>query len=229
MKKLLLSIFTLISVASFAQKDAQLTLVAPINGKEINSNVPFQVVFTVKNVGSTAITTADSFSVVLAINNTIIRTLVGAAALNPGDSLNLSPQGGGLAIAFDDTQEDDNASFCAVLFFNDTNSADTNSNNFNCRTVKLRQFATAVSEVSALAATVNAYPNPASSVFTITMKSTDATVEVLDITGKLVSSTPVIMGEARMDVSNYNNGVYFYQIKDASNNMVKAGKFTVSH
>jgi hypothetical protein len=227
MKKLLLSLLTLVSLSAFAQKDAQLTLLFPQTGTEINSGTGFPVAFSIKNIGIDSITRMDTFIVNLSINFNTIINLKGSASIKAGDSVVLTPQGGGLAVNFSGDQ--DTAIFCAFISFMDTMSADTGENNASCNLVKLREFPTAVAEIKALAATVKAYPNPANSYFTITMKSTDAVVEVLDITGKLVSTTPVVMGEARMDVSNYNNGIYFYQIKDAADNVVKSGKFTVSH
>jgi hypothetical protein len=95
--------------------------------------------------------------------------------------------------------------------------------------VNLRFIKTSVAELNNLASSVSAFPNPANTEFTITMKSTDATVEVMDVTGKLINTYPIVLGEAKMDVSNFNNGVYFYQIKTSANETVKSGKFTVSH
>ncbi|MES2779370.1 MAG: T9SS type A sorting domain-containing protein [Bacteroidota bacterium] len=230
MKKLLLSIFTLVSVAAFAQKDLSIKLLTPMDGTEINSGKPFAVAFTVKNVGTTPILATDSFRIILALNNTLLSTLVGARAMNPGDSANLSPQGGGLpGVTF--TSDVDTAFFIAAISFSDTvaNVDPNDTNDVDFSYVKLRVIKTGLADLQAMASTVSAYPNPANAEFTITMKSTDATVEVMDITGKLVNSYSVTMGEAKMDVSNFNNGVYFYQIKTSANETVKSGKFTVSH
>lgn len=228
MKKLLLSILTVLSISSaFAQKDAAVSLLFPESGREINSGRAFPVAVKIKNIGLDSITRMDTFVVNLSLNFQTIVNLKGSASIKAGDSITVTPNGGGLAITF--SQNTDSAIFCAFISFTDTLSADTGANNVACNFVKLRMIPTAVSEIEALAGTVKAYPNPANSYFTITMKSTDATVDVLDITGKLVSSTPVVMGEARMDVSNYNSGIYFYQIRNASNSVVKSGKFNVSH
>lgn len=230
MKKLLLSIFTLASVATFAQKDLSIKLLTPSNGTEINSGKPFAVAFTVKNVGMTPITATDSFRIVLAINNTPLTVLSGSKALNPGDSANLSPAGGGLAgVTF--TTDVDSAFFIAAISFKDTiaNVDPNDTNDIAFSIINLRVIKTGLANIQALANSVNVYPNPANTEFTITMKATDATVEVMDVTGKLVNTYPVTMGEAKMDVSNFNNGVYFYQIKTSANETVKSGKFTVSH
>lgn len=233
MKKLLLSIFTLVSVAAFAQKDLAITLLSPADGAEINSGKAIPVGFTIKNAGSTAISATDSFQVSLILyvsstNAAVLSTLVGAVALNPGDSVNLSPSS---AVGVTFPVDVDTALFIATTRFRDTiaNVDTVRLNNTDFSFVKLRVIKTSVTELNALASSVSAFPNPANTEFTVTMKSTDATVEVMDITGKLINTYPVVLGEAKMDVSNFNNGVYFYQIKTSANETVKSGKFTVSH
>lgn len=230
MKKLLLSIFTLVSVAAFAQKDLSIKLLTPMDGTEINSGKPFAVAFTVKNVGHDTIRATDTFRIALYLNTTNLSLLVGAVAMKPGDSANLSPQGGGLAgVTF--ANDVDTALFIAAISFKDTiaNVDPNDSNDVDFSYVKLRVIKTGVANLQALSNSVSAFPNPANTEFTVTMKSTDATVEVMDITGKLINAYPVTMGEAKMDVSNFNNGVYFYQVKTSTNETVKSGKFTVSH
>lgn len=229
MKKLLLSIFTLVSVAAFAQKDLSIRLLAPADRFEINSGKPFAVAFSVKNMGSNPILATDTFLIRLALNNQLLQTLAGGRALNPGDSVILSPQGGGMSISF--TNDVDTALFISLISFKDTvaNVDPNDTNDVDFSYVKLQVIKTSVAEMTALANSVSVYPNPAATELSITMKATDATVEVMDITGKLVNTYPVIMGEAKMDVSNFNNGVYFYQVKTSTNETVKSGKFTVSH
>lgn len=72
------------------------------------------------------------------------------------------------------------------------------------------------------ASLVNVYPNPAFNVVTFsTVKSGNITVT--DISGKIIE-TLVITGEkTSLDMSNYETGIYFYQVKD-ENNRVISGK-----
>jgi hypothetical protein len=231
MKKLLLSIFTLVSVAAFAQKNLSIRLLEPADRFEINSNKPFPVKFSVKNVGSDTILATDTFLIRVALNSQLLLTLTGANKLKPGDSVLLVPPGGSMSIGFTKAQEVDTALFISLISFKDTvaNVDPNDTNDIDLAFVKLRLFKTSVAELNNLASSVSAFPNPANTEFTITMKSTDATVEVMDVTGKLINTYPIVLGEAKMDVSNFNNGVYFYQIKTSANETVKSGKFTVSH
>lgn len=229
MKKLLLSIFTLVTVAAYAQKDLSITLLAPTNLYEINSGKAFPVAFTVKNVGTNPIMATDSFRIALFLNNTRLSLLAGSRALTPGDSVILTPQGGGMAINFEN--DADSLLFIVAISFTDTNANvdpnDTNNIDFNF--VNLRVNHTGLAQLQALANSVAVYPNPANTEFTVSMTATNASVEIMDITGKLVETAPVTMGEVRFDVSNYKNGVYFYQVKGENNSTIKSGKFTVSH
>ena len=229
MKKLLLSLLTLVGVSAFAQKDLSIKLLAPTDLTEINSGKAFQVAFTVKNEGLDTILDTDSFRIILALGYQPLTTLAGGRALNPGDSANLGPQGGGMAINF--TSDADSVPFIVVIAFRDTiANVDTNdANNFDYSYLSLRVNHTGLGQTSALANSVSVYPNPASTEFNVSMTATNATVEIMDITGKLVEADAVTMGTARFDVSNYKNGVYFYQIKGENNATIKSGKFTVSH
>lgn len=231
MKKLLLFIFTLVSVAAFAQKNLSIRLLEPADRFEINSNKPFPVKFSVKNVGSATILATDTFLIRVALNSQLLLTLTGANKLKPGDSVLLVPPGGSMSIEFTKAQEVDTALFISLISFKDTvaNVDPNDTNDIDLAFVKLRLFKTSVAELNNLASSVSAFPNPANTEFTITMKSTDATVEVMDVTGKLINTYPIVLGEGKMDVSNFNNGVYFYQIKTSANETVKSGKFTVSH
>jgi hypothetical protein len=120
--------------------------------------------------------------------------------------------------------------FCLIslLSYNGVVQDENDANDQSCTTVNFVVSATGINEVAGASA-VKAYPNPANTDFTITTTTTNATVDIMDITGKLVESSAVTMGEARFDVSNYKNGVYFFNIRTATGSVEKSGKFTVSH
>ncbi|MES2560363.1 MAG: T9SS type A sorting domain-containing protein [Bacteroidota bacterium] len=234
MKKLLLSIFTLVSVAAFAQKDLQVTLRSPLTGAIITKNTPVTLTAEFKNVGMDSIKVEDTLRVQFLINNTPMNFTINGSQVSvfrlshPTIYKDSSVFFSIPNVGFNPSAVD-SADLCVVFDLSYGVRQDSNLvNNISCSTV-LFAFPTGVQENAELIKSINAYPNPANTSFTITMKSTDATVEVMDITGKLVNTYPVTMGEAKMDVSNFSNGVYFYQIKTSANETVKSGKFTVSH
>ncbi len=74
------------------------------------------------------------------------------------------------------------------------------------------QHLTAVNENAATS--VGVYPNPASAQVSFTLDS-DAQVSVYDMTGRMVSTTDCMAGEAQINVSELVNGVYFVKFRFA--------------
>ena len=74
------------------------------------------------------------------------------------------------------------------------------------------QHLTAVNENAATS--VGVYPNPASAQVSFTLDS-DAQVSVYDMTGRMVSTTDCMAGEAKINVSELVNGVYFVNFRFA--------------
>ncbi len=89
---------------------------------------------------------------------------------------------------------------------------------------------TSLSDNSAVNAQVNVFPNPSSSYVAITVENAAAeTVDIYDITGKVVEKISFSDNKAKLDVSAYNNGLYIYKVNGASGNNLKTGKITVNH
>lgn len=75
------------------------------------------------------------------------------------------------------------------------------------------QHLTAVNENAAM--TVGVYPNPASAQVSFTLDS-DAQVSVFDMTGRMVREMNATAGEAQLNVSELENGVYFVNFRYAN-------------
>ncbi len=67
------------------------------------------------------------------------------------------------------------------------------------------------------------YPNPASEQVTFTLDS-DAQVSVFDMTGRMVNTMSMVAGDARLNVSELENGVYFVNVR-YSNGTTAVTKF----
>lgn len=82
----------------------------------------------------------------------------------------------------------------------------------------------AVNEVGMSA--ISLYPNPANEQVTFTLES-DAQVSVYDMTGRMVSSMNVAAGQAQLNVSELENGVYFvnFRFADGATAVSKFVKF----
>ncbi|MCF8272333.1 MAG: M4 family metallopeptidase [Flavobacteriaceae bacterium] len=70
---------------------------------------------------------------------------------------------------------------------------------------------------------IHIYPNPASGIFNIEMKSiTDFQFDIYDITGKVImSKIDVLKNNFNLDLSNYSKGIYFIKLKSDSGSITK--------
>jgi len=75
---------------------------------------------------------------------------------------------------------------------------------------------------------ISAYPNPVVNSLTIMLGSNKAeSINIIDMTGRTIEAITVSNGTETVDMSTYNNGVYFYQV--VSNGIaIKTEKFIVS-
>ncbi len=81
-----------------------------------------------------------------------------------------------------------------------------------------------------LVSQISVYPNPCNNA--INFKSNvlnNASLQVLDLTGKVIENIEVRSDKLNLSTSNYANGLYFYKIQNAAGENIQSGKFTVSH
>lgn len=73
------------------------------------------------------------------------------------------------------------------------------------------------------------YPNPASSVINFEFKNADKayTLQVYNFLGKKLISVPVNTTKITLPLESFFRGLYVFQLRDASGNIVESGKFQV--
>lgn len=87
-----------------------------------------------------------------------------------------------------------------------------------------------VKENSASTINLVAYPNPAHSNLYITTESVEAkTIEITDLTGRVIEKATFAEGKLKLDLTNYHTGLYVYSVYGSSHQSLKTGKFTVTH
>lgn len=74
---------------------------------------------------------------------------------------------------------------------------------------------------------VNAYPNPAFGTINFTSDKSISTINVMDITGRLIDSYPVQNNKLSVETNAFNAGVYFFNALE-NNKIVSRGKFQVA-
>jgi hypothetical protein len=85
-----------------------------------------------------------------------------------------------------------------------------------------------VEEYNLNATKVKVFPNPASDILTICTEIEEAyKVEVTDIIGRTINSFTIQNYEAKINVSNYKSGNYYFKILDKKNKPLTYGKFSV--
>lgn len=78
---------------------------------------------------------------------------------------------------------------------------------------------------------VRFYPNPATSAITFDIqKGTEKTytLQIFNFMGRKVYETENINPKTIINLSDYNRGLYIYQLKDATGKIVESGKFQVA-
>jgi len=95
---------------------------------------------------------------------------------------------------------------------------------------RAKPLTTSVNENKIVTFELGVYPNPSSTTVNFVTENAEAKqVLVYDITGKLVEKQNLIEGKLKLDVSNYNTGLYMYSVIGNANQTLKSGKITVSH
>ncbi len=95
---------------------------------------------------------------------------------------------------------------------------------------RFKPLVTSLNENKAVAFELGVYPNPSSITVNFVTENAEAKqVLVYDITGKLVEKQNLTEGKLKLDVSNYNIGLYIYSVIGNANQTLKSGKITVSH
>ena len=95
---------------------------------------------------------------------------------------------------------------------------------------RTKPLITSLNENKAVAFELGVYPNPSSTTVNFVTENAEAKqVVVYDITGKLVEKQNLTEGKLKLDVSNYNTGLYMYSVIGNANQTLKSGKITVSH
>ena len=75
---------------------------------------------------------------------------------------------------------------------------------------------------------INVYPNPAQNVLTFNVDASKAqSIQVYDITGKIVNAYSISVNNQQIDVTGLANGIYNYSVVGKNNTVLNRGKFSV--
>ena len=247
-KSVLLATFALVSLFTFAQRNIDwqtLSIDSPSAMRSTATGTVINLQAVLKNLGPDSITVADTVLFQFAITNlnpvlyypgpnqnsfNIIRP---TKTYKTGDTM-IVTRALTTALVVTNTAS---ANLRVISVVTGTGITDegqaTLANNAALKTVTWfnpQGFPLGKAEEFELAAsTLKVYPNPVSDVLNFDIDYNKASaVNVLDITGKLIETVSFDLNKAQVNVSNYNKGIYLYQVMTTEGELLKAGKFNVN-
>ncbi len=72
------------------------------------------------------------------------------------------------------------------------------------------------------------YPNPASDEVTLEAPLAAKEVRIYDLTGRAQMTKPLKGDQTKFNVSQFEEGMYFYQVRNGEGNVIYTGKFTIA-
>ena len=77
------------------------------------------------------------------------------------------------------------------------------------------------------AQSIIAFPNPASEKIYFSGLTGISQIIIFDVTGRMIENSLLKKNNSFVNVSNYENGIYFYQLTDVRGGFLNKGKFAV--
>ncbi len=230
MKKIFTLALTLVSVATFAQRSADIsvTMNSPTTGTNIVSGKSFTLNYTGTNMGPDKLAIGDTVVYGLVINNTFINGTIFFRVLTADILKDGVVQSFNQTVTLNIPNELNNANFCAYVgaqnrsFGSPKVSDPATANNLGCSVVNLKTSSIkSLGEGLATATHINATPNPANDVVNISYELVNpetVSVALYDMNGRQVVETITNKQSAgentvQMNTSELNSGLYFYEVK----------------
>lgn len=246
MKKLLLIAAVILSASQlFAQRTIDWStdsIAKPDSLRLTSSGTDLNIEFYMKNIGTDSVLAGDTIIWQFSTTNTnpriyypsssSFRIVIASRTYAPGDTMKVSMSGLSLPGTFTTSFS---LNIQIVSFVLNTGSvtpegSTTTANNAKAKTlIWYNQQGWNVGLANELSKFTSAvYPNPVSDrLFIETNYANAKNITVTDIAGKVVATISTSEERAELDVHAFNNGVYFYDIKTATGEVLKSGKFIV--
>lgn len=230
-KKWLIPFMILVASNAFAQKDISISLISPTNGQNIYNNEGFLIQYKLTNLGA-PLTNQDTIYTTYMINGYFPVAPGGKILFVPYTPSATIPTNGSVdieinAVEYINFPKSLNATFCLLANLS-LDTGTTQDNNDACIKVNV-DFPTALSEIAKAGLSLKVYPNPVEEVLNFSIDYNQAIkVTLLDITGKQVEVSPFWLKQTSINMSNYNAGIYIYEISSENGEIIKIGKIAVN-
>lgn len=250
MKKLLLFAAVILSASQlFAQRTIDWTtseILTPDSLQSASSGTSISLSFVGKNLGTDTVFPGDSvwYQYVVSVGSTLLVRYPSASNPNlfsfkvvtdtiaPNDSMVIDAPTITAGIVFN-TSTNVTVGVISHILNRPSANFETGTgltNNSSSRTViwwNEQRFPVGSEENLAVNSS-KVYPNPVSDrLFVETNYNKLKTINITDITGKVVSTVSGFEATNSIDVTSFSKGLYFYEIKTEAGQVIKAGKFIV--
>jgi hypothetical protein len=244
MKKLLLSVLTIASFSAFAQRSIDWQTVSIDRPTEIVSgptSTTIDLSFTMKNNGPDTVMPGDTILYRFAVTNTnpqilfpgptaaSFRVVIASKEYAPDDTMQISVSLTTQLVA--NTSFNANLNVTTILQNTGSLTDPVAGNGAATRTVTwFNQFRNQVGLNTTLSngIKVKVFPNPAKESINFEYDyNKSSVITIYDITGKKVAQTNHDGHNTKVDISTLNNGLYLYDIRTSTNEVIKTGKFNV--
>ncbi|SFT53238.1 Por secretion system C-terminal sorting domain-containing protein [Lishizhenia tianjinensis] len=235
MKKFLLTIAcSAVAALTFGQKEIAVTLNLPATNDVITQGVAFDLDFTVTNNGPDDLVVEDTVYFGLALDGQLVTQGVYAANRTTGTIA----AGGSFTyttdiFSFPQLGDNNQHSFCVVVLLADSDSSynfvsETDmTNNQSCNDIQFAGSTASTTEFGQVVNAISAFPNPATSTVNFEVSTGAEEIVIYDVNGKAVRTVAVENEIETVDVSDLENGVYFYAVR-FENGEVKQERLVVS-
>lgn len=232
-KNLLTTILLLLSVCVYAQRDIKVVLLSPKQGDSLVNKIPFSVSVQFINVGTEPFVAADTFFVSYYLNNFKIITGPGLTytvreiltdTMKVGDTITKNYGN----ISMDMQRINGYERFCVgVVVYSE--AIDQMNNNAGCADMN-SYWRTGLANLNSSAQEPSIYPNPANNILTVKNdKAKYNAFNVYDLAGKLVLNKSLLIGNADIDLSHLNAGLYYYELVANTVGNNESGKLAIQH
>lgn len=232
-KNLLTTILLLLSVCVYAQRDIKVVLLSPKQGDSLVNKIPFSVSVQFINVGTEPFVAADTFFVSYYLNNFKIITGPGLTytvreiltdTMKVGDTITRNYGN----ISMDMQRINGYERFCVgVVVYSE--AIDQMNNNAGCADMN-SYWRTGLANLNSSAQEPSIYPNPANNILTVKNdKAKYNAFNVYDLAGKLVLNKSLLIGNADIDLSHLNAGLYYYELVANTVGNNESGKLAIQH
>lgn len=252
MKKTLLIAFSILATTTLLQAQTRTIdwsvdqILSPDTLSSIASTgTPVPLVFVCKNLGKDTLFATDTLLYQFAITNTantqtivlypgpntstLAARLIGKTVL-PNDTIHVALNvTSNLVLSF--SSQVNISVVSHVINRPNLNFETSTTNNIKTKTIvwmNVQKWGVGFDQINANKL-VSVYPNPCSNEINFEVGNLEnSTVKIFDMMGKLMEIIELNSSINPVDLTNFSNGMYFYQITNSESTLVESGKFKVS-